>query len=78
MYFIVTNSILGADLPWISELFFAKRGRNNSGTIAMNSSLPILVFSMKGGVWRQIVVDLRAIFRKTGGKCIPYSTDPPP
>ena len=30
------------------------------------------------GVWRQIAVDLRAIFRKTGGKCIAYSTDPPP
>ena len=58
--------------------------------IAMNSSRPYKCSPRKTNtahcvfcllverVRRQIAVDLRAILRKTGGKCIPYSTDPPP
>ena len=70
MYFGAMNSILGADLPWISELFCAKR---RGKCIAY--STPICcsyeqqyaytsVFPYTG-VWHRFAVDFEAILRET-------------
>ena len=45
MYFVATNSILGADLPWISELFCAKR---RGKCIAYSTEPPL--FGLQTGV----------------------------
>ena len=65
-----------AGFPVCAPLLVSKAGAHRFAQSHEQQYASTSVFPYTG-VWRQIAVDLRAILRETGGKCIPYSTDPP-